>query len=157
VPFVRTTDIVNWEIKIDPIKCVPVDIYNQYRKKQDIRENDILFVNDGTFLIGRSSMVTNLDTKIIIQSHIRRIRVTDTTRFDPYLLFYLLNTRIVKKQIESKTFIQATISTLGNRLSEVVLPVPRSEEKKQKWTSEMKKIIQAKTELRRMSLKLIEL
>jgi type I restriction enzyme M protein len=156
VPFVRTTDIVNWEIKIDPVKCVPVDIYNQYRKKQDVRENDILFVNDGTFLIGRSAMVTNLDTKMIIQSHIRRIRVTDVTRFDPYLLFYLLNTRIVKKQIEAKTFIQATISTLGNRLSEVVLPVPRSEEKKQKWASEMKEIIQAKMELRRRSLKLME-
>lgn len=156
VPFVRTTDIVNWEIKIDPVKCVPIDIYNQYRNNQDIRENDILFVNDGTFLIGRSAMVTNLDTKIIIQSHIRRIRVTDVSRFDPYLLFFLLNTRIVRKQIEAKTFVQATISTVGNRLSEVVLPVPCSEEKSQKWASEMKEIIHAKMELRRRSLKLME-
>lgn len=156
VPFVRTTDIVNWEIKIDPVKCVPIDIYNQYRKNQDIRENDILFVNDGTFLIGRSAMVTNLDTKIIIQSHIRRIRVTDVSRFDPYLLFFLLNTRIVRKQIEAKTFVQATISTVGNRLSEIVLPVPCSEEKRQEWASEMKEIIHAKMELRRRSLKLME-
>jgi type I restriction enzyme M protein len=157
VPFIRTTDIVNWEIKIDPAKCVPVEIYNQYRKKQDVRENDILFVNDGGFLIGRSAMITELDTKIIIQSHIRRIRVTDVTRLDPYLLFYLLNTRIVKKQIEAKIFIQTTIPTLGDRLSEIVLPIPRSEEKKRKWASEMKEIIQAKMELRRRSLKLIDL
>jgi len=155
VSFVRTTDIVNWEIKIDPVKSVPEEVYNRYKIKQDIGENDILFVNDGTFLIGRSAMVTELDKKIIIQSHIRRIRVNDVSRFDPHLLFYLLNTRIVRKQIEAKTFIQATISTLGNRLSEVVLPVPRSEEKRRKWASEIKEIIFAKMELRKRSLKLM--
>ena len=68
IPFVRTTDIVNWEIKNDPIKAVAEEIYEQYRKNQDIKENDILLVNDGTFLIGRTAMVTRLDEKIIIQN-----------------------------------------------------------------------------------------
>lgn len=47
VPFVRTTDIVNWEIKMDPVKAVAEEVYEQYRQQQDVRENDILFVNDG--------------------------------------------------------------------------------------------------------------
>jgi len=63
IPFVRTSDIVNWEIKFDPIKAVSEDIYNQYKESQDIQEKDILFVNDGTFLIGRTAMVTKLDVK----------------------------------------------------------------------------------------------
>jgi len=64
-----------------------------------------------TFLIGRTAMVTKLDVKIIIQSHVRKIRVLDTEFIDPYYLFYLLNSKIVRKQIDSKTFVQATIST----------------------------------------------
>lgn len=156
VSFVRTTDIVNWEIKIDPVKSVPEEVYNRYKIKQDIRENDILFVNDGTFLIGRSAMVTELDKKIIIQSHIRRIRILNSSIIDPYLLFYLLNTKIVKKQVEAKTFIQATISTLGNRLNEIILPIPREKEKKKKLSNETKEIINSKMELRRRSREILE-
>jgi len=156
VPFVRTTDIVNWEIKVDPVKCIPEEIYRLYANRQDLRVNDILFVNDGTFLIGRSAMVTELDVKIVIQSHVRRIRAVDTARLDPYLLFYLLNTKVVRKQIEAKTFIQATISTLGNRLCEVYLPMPRDVGRRKRWAAEMKSIIKDKVKLRRRSIKIIE-
>jgi len=157
IPFVRTTDLVNWEIKIDPVKCVPEGIYDLYKKKQDIRENDILFVNDGTFLIGRSAVVTELDKKVVIQSHIRKIRVIKPDAIDPYLLFYLLNTRIVRKQVEAKTFIQATISTLGNRLSEIILPVPKQQKKKEELSLRMKEIIDQKMRLRKQSLEVIDL
>ncbi len=155
VPFVRTTDIVNWEIKIDPVKCVPEEVYNKYKRRQDVRPGDILFVNDGTFLIGRSAMVTELDTKIVIQSHIRKIRVLEPTKIDPYLLFYLLNTNIVKKQVDAKTFIQATISTLGNRLSEIILPIPKDEKVKSNLANKTKEIILSKMELRKRSIEII--
>jgi type I restriction enzyme M protein len=67
IPFIRTTDIVNWEIKIDPVKSVANEIYEKYKVMQDVQENDILFVSDGTFLIGRSAMISKLDVKCIIQ------------------------------------------------------------------------------------------
>ena len=44
VPFIRTTDIVNWELKIDPIKSVSEEIYEKYSQLQDIQENDILLL-----------------------------------------------------------------------------------------------------------------
>jgi type I restriction enzyme M protein len=155
IPFVRTTDIVNWEIKIDPVKCIPEEVYNKYKRKQDVRPRDILLVNDGTFLIGRSAIVTELDTKIIIQSHIRKIRVLDPTKMDPYLLFYLLNTKIVKKQVDAKTFIQATISTLGNRLNEIILPIPKDQKAKESLANKTKEIIMSKMELRKRSKEII--
>ena len=155
VPFVRTTDIVNWEIKIDPVKCVPEKVYNKYRRRQDVRPGDILLVNDGTFLIGRSAIVTELDTKIVIQSHIRKIRVLEPTKIDPYLLFYLLNTKIVKKQVDAKTFIQATISTLGNRLNEIILPIPKDEKVKESLANKTREVIMSKMELRKRSIEII--
>jgi len=157
IPFVRTTDIVNWETKVDPIKCVAREVYEKYKKSQDVRVNDILFVNDGTFLIGRSAIVTELDKEIIIQSHIRKIRVLDNSLIDSYLLFYLLNTKIVRKQVEAKTFIQATISTLGNRLNEITLPIQKDKATKKKLSKEMKDIIESKMQLRKKSLELMEL
>lgn len=156
VPFVRTTDIVNWEIKIDPVKAVSEEVYEQYRRTQDVREGDILFVNDGTFLIGRSAMVTRLDAKIIIQSHLRKIRALKPDKLNPFYLFYLLNSKIVRKQIDAKTFVQATISTIGNRLNEVILPIAKSKDEQERIANEVKAIIDQKTLLREKCINLIE-
>ncbi len=141
IPFVRTTDIVNWEIKIDPVKSVPEEIYQKYKKLQDVRENDILLVTDGTFLIGNTAMISKYNTKIVLQSHIRKIRCQKPEILNPFVLLYLLNIRIVQKQIKLGTFIQSTLSTLGNRLYDIILPIPVDENKINDITKEVKDII----------------
>lgn len=156
VPFVRTSDIVNWEIKVDPVKAISDEIYERYKKQQDIQEKDILFVNDGTFLIGRTAMITKLDLKCVIQSHVRKIRVLNEDEIDPYYLFYLLNSKIVRKQIDSKTFVQATISTMGSRLNEVVLPVISDKKEQKRVALRIKDIIQQKCELRQRSMEILQ-
>lgn len=156
IPFVRTTDIVNWEIKMDTVKAVSEEIYKKYKRIQDVREQDILFVNDGTFLIGRCSMVSKLDVRCIIQSHLKKIRVLSTEEITPYYLLFLINTKIVQKQIETKTFVQATLSTLGNRLLELVLPIHVDKEERERISNEVKSIIDNKTDLRHRTQKLID-
>lgn len=156
IPFVRTSDIVNWEIKIDPVKCIPEEIYEQYRRRQDIRERDILLVTDGTFLIGRTALVTPLDRKIVIQSHIRRIRCLKPDMLHPYLLLYLLNTEIVQRQIAERTFVQATISTVGDRLAEIVLPIPTDEEETRAIIARVSEIIDMKVKVRKKMLELLK-
>ncbi|WP_227628440.1 hypothetical protein, partial [Klebsiella oxytoca] len=54
IPFIRTSDFSNWEIKFDPKQGVSEEIYEEYKERQDIKENDILLVRDGTYLIGSS-------------------------------------------------------------------------------------------------------
>ncbi len=151
-----TSDIVNWEIKVDPIKAVSEEVYNQHKEPQDIQEKDILFVNDGTFLIGRTAMITKLDIKVIIQSHVKKIRVLDKNFIDPYYLFYLLNSKVVRKQIDSRIFVQATISTIGNRLREIILPISNDQNEVKKITNEIRNIINEKAELREKTVKIVE-
>lgn len=156
IPFVRTSDIVNWEIKFDPIKAVAEEVYRRYRHSQDIQEEDILFVSDGTFLIGRTAMVTKLDLKIIIQSHLKKIRVLQKDFIDPYYLFYLMNSKIVRKQIDSKTFVQATISTIGNRIEELVLPINKDINQRVNISQDIKRIITQKAVLRADAVRIID-
>lgn len=156
VPFIRTSDIVNWELKIDPIKCVPEEIYEQYKAQQNVKENDILFVKDGTFLIGRSAIVTKQEEKIIIQSHLLKIRALDNSIITPHYLFYLLNTPIVQKQIAKYTFIQGTISTVGERFNELKLPIHKDLNKIKQISEEVKSIIETKQSLRKRIENLIK-
>jgi type I restriction enzyme M protein len=155
IPFIRTTDIVNWEIKMDTVKTVSRDVYNKYKSQQDIQENDIFFVNDGTFLIGRSSMITALDIQSVYQSHIKKIRVLDMAKISPFYLFYLLNTELVQEQITSKTFTQATLSTLGDRIFELVLPVHKDTDMIKKISNEIQDIIKTKARLRKRTKEIL--
>lgn len=146
IPFVRTSEVSNWEITTDCTHCLSEDIYELYRKKQNIEADDILVVNDGTYLMGRTAIITEADIKIVFQSHFRRIKVLKKDILSPYLLLALLGLEIVQKQIESKSFRQGTISTLGNRLMEVKIPIPVDEQLKKEISEKVQKIILNKQE-----------
>ena len=150
IPFIRTSEISNWEVNLDSYKKTSQEVYEQYRIKQNIEENDILLVKDGgSNLIGKTAFITKLDTKIIIQSHIFQIKtLANEESIDSYLLLYLLNLDIVQKQIQAITFVQGTIATIGNRIIEVVLPVPADFSKRKEISEIIKQIIDSKTEIR---------
>ena len=156
IPFIRTSEINNWEIKLDSYKKTSEEVYEQYRKKQNIQIGDILLVKDGgPNLIGKTAYITELDTKIIIQSHIFKIKtLINDENINPYLLLYLLNLDVVQRQIQAITFVQGTIATIGNRIMEVVLPFPTDYVKRNEISSLIKKIIDDKTEIRKRINKL---
>lgn len=130
IPFVRTSDISNWEIKSAPKQGVSEEIYNEYAASQDVQVGDILLVRDGTYLIGTNCIITELDKKILYQSHILKIRVNNKEQIDPYLLFLALNSDIVQRQIRSVQFTADTIDTIGNRYLEFTIPIPKNSKKK---------------------------
>ncbi len=130
IPFIRTSDISNWEIKSMPKQGVSEEIYQEYAESQDMQVGDILLVRDGTYLIGTNCIVTELDKKCLYQSHILKIRVNDKAKVDPRILFLALNSDLVQRQIRSFQFTADTIDTIGNRYLELVIPIPKSASKR---------------------------
>jgi type I restriction enzyme M protein len=108
VPFIRTSDLSNWELKADPKHGVSEELYEALKTKFatrfDVRAGDILLVKDGTYLVGTSAVVSSVDTKMLYQSHLFKIRVNQPEIIDPWLLFAGLNSPIAKRQIRSKRF-----------------------------------------------------
>lgn len=128
IPFVRTSDISNWEIKAAPKQGVSREIYDEYARAQDVQEGDILVVRDGTYLIGTNCFVTRVDKELIYQSHLLKLRVKDTEQLDPHILFLALNSPIAQRQIRSFQFTADIIDTIGARFFDTILPIPRSEQ-----------------------------
>ena len=148
IPFIRTSDISNWEIKADFKHGISEEIYRELQPKADVRAGDILMVKDGTYLIGTSAVVTKFDLPMLFQSHLYRIRVGDPGIIDPWLLFALLNTRIVDLQVRAKQFTQDIIDTIGKRVFEVVIPVPRSGQRARGIAGRCRRIIETRVRLR---------
>jgi len=151
IPFIRTSEINNWEINLDSHKKTSEEVYTQFKVKQNIEVGDILLVKDGgPNLIGKTAYITELDTRIIIQSHIFQIKILENREnFDSYLILHLLNLDIVQKQIRAITFVQGTISTIGNRILDVKLPFPTDRSKRKEISNYIKEIIEKKTEIRK--------
>lgn len=155
IPFIRTSDISNWEIKVDCKHGVSDENYEGLRQKIDVRAGDILLVRDGTYLIGTCAIVTDCDLPMLFQSHLYRVRVLRPEIMDPWLLFALLNTSIVRLQIRAKRFTQDIIDTIGKRVFEIAIPVPRSQERAQESAEECRRIIETRVRLRHEASSLV--
>lgn len=123
IPFVRTSDVNNLEISVDPTKAVSDEIYEEYAKLQKLKAGDILMVVDGRYRIGTTALLTASNARCIVQSHFRIISVLDETNLDPYELLFALNLPSMKMQLRNLVFVQSTLGTLGNRLLELQVPV----------------------------------
>jgi type I restriction enzyme M protein len=62
---------------------------------------------------------------------------------------HLLNLNLVQKQIRAITFVQGTLSTIGNRILDVKLPFPTNLSKRIEISKYIKEIIEKKTEIRK--------
>ena len=150
IPFIRTSDIANWEIKLDPKQGLSEDIYNRLSSKQDVKPYDILMVRDGTYLVGTCAMISPSETKIVYQSHLFKIRSTDHEKINPYLLLALLSSPIVKQQIRSKQFTQDIIDTLGRRILELELPFPKNKDEQDNVIAQVKDVFNKRNEAKEL-------
>lgn len=151
VPFVRTSDLSNWEIKLDPKHGVADELYEALAPKQDVRAGDILMVRDGTYLIGTCAFVTEYDERILYQSHILKLRVLKPDILSPYLLLAVLSSAPVKKQIAAKRFTMDIIDSIGSRVNEVVLPIPKDDEMRRQVTEKVARVIRDRVEARELA------
>lgn len=148
VPFVRTSDIVNYEIDQYPDFFIPEEIYNELG--QDIKAGDVLFTNDGK--IGQVGIVTEYD-KFILQSHIKRIRLNEKAKqlgITPEYLFLSLSIKEIGiYQAKRYTVIQSTIPTMANNLVKVNIPI-LDKETIVEITNLVKKAFELKDEKKRL-------
>lgn len=139
IRFVRTSNISGYEISGTTQKTITMETYNEKKRKQDLQHGDILFIKDGDTKIGECAiLLTEDDLQISVQSHFYKIR---PNKMDEFLLLWALNHPIVKKQIRQRVFSQSTLSTIGERIHELKLPIPKHQSKTKAIVKVMKKCI----------------
>ncbi|HHX70592.1 MAG TPA: hypothetical protein GX708_21385 [Gallicola sp.] len=148
IPFIRTSDLINYEVDLYPDFYVPEEIY--YDLKQDLYPGDILFSNDGK--IGVTAFLLPED-KVVIQSHIKRLRLKESAikkGITPEYLFLVLSIKEISKfQAAKYTVIQSTIPTISNYLNDFHIPILDDNTIKE-ITLLVKKALNAKQEKKRI-------
>lgn len=123
VPFIRTSDIYNYQIDSNPDNFIDVLTYEELN--QDIFPGDILFTKDGK--IGEIGMVTQQD-KAIYSSGIAVIKINDEAKkFNitrEYLFTCLLCEEIGQYSSKRYTVTASTIPHLKEKnIEKIIIPI----------------------------------
>lgn len=125
IPFIRTSDIINYDFDTYPDFYIDRSIYLDLN--QDISENEILFTKDGK--IGITAMTTSFD-KCILGSGILRIKAKKE-KINPFYLFIALSTKEVGLfQAIQRTVVASTLPHLReDRVGDFQIPIISKQEK----------------------------
>lgn len=123
IPFIRTTDICNFDIDRYPDFYIEKETYEEIG--QDVQTNEILFSKDGK--IGLTAMITNSD-KCILGSGILRI-IEKEEKVNPFYLFIALSIKqIGGYQAKQRTVVASTLPHLrSDRIADFVIPRVKNE------------------------------
>ena len=131
VPYIRVSDVVNWELYRNPVSGVPFDVFEDMTKKKKLlQQDDVVFVRRGSYRIGTVAMASARDTQTLLTRELTMFRVAQPNNefgITPHYLLALLSSKAVQEQIGHLTFIDTTLPNLGTRWRELILPIHEDE------------------------------
>jgi len=148
VPYIRVKDIVNWDVYKDPTALVPFRVFEKMRKDgKKLRAADLLFVRRGSYRIGSVALVSPYDTEVLLTREILVMRVSRENNMHgitPYYFVYLLSHHLVQMQLYNKILMETTLPNIGNRWTELRLPVHNDKEMRGHISDKIRSIFEKK-------------
>ena len=128
IPYIRVSDIVNWELYRNPTSGLPNHEYHRIKGPNGVtlRPQDIVFVRRGSYRIGTVAMASHFDSEVLLTRELVVLRVVKPANqygINPYYLLLLLSHRYTQEQISQKVFIDTTLPNIGDRWQELLLPI----------------------------------
>lgn len=143
VPYVRASDVVDWELFKNPNTMIPFDVYTSVKGNGiDLQPKDIVFIKEGSYRIGSVALVSKFDTGILLNHHSIVFRVVNEENeygIDAFYLLYLFSHNLTQKQLFNKVMIDTTLPNIGNRWEELNLPIAKDKEEREKIKLKLKK------------------
>ena len=148
VPYLRVSDIVNWELYRNPVSGVPEHVYQaKVRNKKTTEPEDVVFVRRGSYRIGTVAMASHRDKMILLTRELLTFRVNNPNNrygITPFYLLARLSSEIVQSQILDLICYDTTLPDLGDRWKHLQLPVHKDKAEVGRISQEVEQIIGAK-------------
>ena len=99
IPYIRVSDIVNWEMYRNPTTGVTQDTYDRLtRGKPAVKKEDVIFVRRGSYRIGTVAMASPRDRHVLMMRELLTLRVQPKNDYGitPHYLIALLSSSDVQ-------------------------------------------------------------
>ena len=99
VPYIRVSDIVNWELYRNPVTGITEEVYeNMIGYGRQPQEGDVIFVRRGSYRIGTVAMASPFDSKVLLTRELLTLRVLNEENEYGITPFYLLASFVVDRR-----------------------------------------------------------
>jgi type I restriction enzyme M protein len=135
VPYIKVTDIKNWQINENPEYMIPENIATKLRKNKKLQPFDLVTPTRASQNIGLFGVIMPWQTNVILtrEIHVWRVR-KDAKTIDPFLLLNLMSLKVVHDQFNFLVLMQTNREDLSDRYKELLLPIPSEEKTREKWS-----------------------
>ncbi|GAH75762.1 unnamed protein product [marine sediment metagenome] len=92
-------------------------------------------------------MVSPYDTEVLLTGELKVIRVIDENNqydINPFYLIYLFSSDLVQQQLENKIFIETTLPNIGDRWTELYLPISKDKEERKQIIKNVREVFKEK-------------
>lgn len=148
IPYIRVSDIVNWELYRNPVTGIPEEVYERILGNgQKPEKEDIIFVRRGSYRIGTVAMASPRDHRVLLTKELLTLRVRDHDNFyglDSFYLLATLSSKIVQEQIKDLVFVDTTLPNIGDRWKHLILPFHKDRSKIEQISTAIKRAIKEK-------------
>lgn len=133
IPYIRVSDIVNWELYRNPVSGIPEDVYERIMGDGvEPEEGDIIFVRRGSYRIGTVAMASPRDRRVLLTRELLTFRIRNPENeygLTPFYLLAMLSSSGVQEQITNLVFVDTTLPNIGDRWKHLILPFHENHER----------------------------
>lgn len=148
IPYIRVSDIVNWEMYRNPVTGIPEDVYlKKLGKKRIPKEGDVIFVRRGSYRIGTVAMASPRDERVLLTTELLTLRVINMPNkygITPFYLLFLLSSDLVRKQLDHYVFVDTTLPNILDRWEKLILPIHADQQEIERISKKIEEVIRHK-------------
>ena len=148
IPYIRVSDIVNWEMYRNPVTGIPENVYLKFLgKKKTPKEGDVIYVKRGSYRIGTVAMASPRDERVLLTTELLTFRIIKEVNkygITPFYLLALLSSKVVQDQYYYYTFIDTTLPTIYDRWKKLVLPIHTDQQERDSISKQVEDVVRHK-------------
>lgn len=158
VPYIKVSDLRAGHVNINPTNMVPLDLAKQFWRGDEsgLEPYDLVSPERASKNIGEFCVLMPGQQKVVFTKEVIIIRAINTNIFDQFYLLWALSLNEVRAQWERIIFMQTNREDVGDRMLEIVIPVPNSRKTADKYSQPFKGYYSSLEESRKLFVAALE-
>lgn len=140
VPYIKVSDLRAGHVNINPTNLIPRTLAKSFWRGDNskLRPYDLISPERASKNIGEFCVLMPGQEDIVLTKEVMILRAAKDAPFDQFFLMWAMSLQQVRQQWGRIVFMQTNREDVGNRMLEVLIPVPKTREVAEKYSAPFK-------------------
>lgn len=127
VPYIKVSDLRASHVNINPTNMIPESLAREFwgGEVSGLKAYDLISPERASKNIGEFCVLMPGQERVVLTKETICVRALPKAPFDQFYLMWALSLTVVRRQWDRIVFMQTNREDVGNRIHEIVLPLPK--------------------------------